>query len=160
MWSKAAIAVVGLTSSLGIGGVAYAATGGSTGPATTATALSASAPGGEAGAKAKGLYARADHITLEVRQKGQWVTYDMDRGKVTAVNATSITLARPDGQSVTEAIDSNTKFKGVASAAGIQTGRSALVVSENGTAVRIRQVSGAGSAGAGTAAATVGGSVT
>ena len=154
MWSKAAIATVGLAASLGIGGAAYAATSSSPTHASAATATSARSTG-----KAKGLLARADHGTLEIKRKGQWVTYELDRGKVTAVSPTSITLARPDGQTVTEAIDSATKFKGVSSEAGIQTGRSALVLSENGTAVRVRQGSGTGSAGAGTAAATLGGSV-
>jgi hypothetical protein len=154
MWSKAAIAAAGLTASLGIGGAAYAATVGSPSHATSTTAVSSqSVNGGTAAgggrAKAKGLHGRADHITLEVRAKGKWVTYDMDRGKVTAVSPTSITLLRPDGQSVTEAIDAHTKFKGAASEADIQTGRPALVVSEGGTAVRIRQGAGTGSGGTG-----------
>ena len=152
MWSKSVLAALGVAASLGIGGAAYAA--GNSSPRTVSAATAAGAR------QAKGLYARADHIALEVRVKGQWVTYDVDRGRVTAVSPTSITLARPDGQSVTEAIDSNTKYKGVASEADIHTGRPALVVSENGTAVRIRQSTGSGSVGAGTAAATVGGSVT
>lgn len=159
MLSKAAIAAFGLAASLGVGGAAYAATSSSPSHATAATAVSSQPATGGGARRAKGIYARADHATIEVRQKGQWVTYELDRGKVTAVSPTSITLARPDGQSVTEAIDSNTKYKGVASEADIQTGRPALVVSENGTAVRIRQGTGTGSAAAGTAAATVGGSV-
>jgi hypothetical protein len=123
MWSKAVIAAVGLAGTLGVGGAAAHATSGH-----------------PAKAESRGLLARADHGTLEVKQKGQWVTYQLDRGNVTAVSPTSITLSRPDGQSVTETIDSGTKYKGVTSEAGIQTGRSALVLSENGTAVRIRQV--------------------
>jgi hypothetical protein len=158
MWSKSVLGALGVAASLGIGGTAYAAGNSSPGHGSAATTQSATAAGAR---QAKGLYARADHISLEVRVKGQWVTYDVDRGKVTAVSPTSITLARPDGQSVTEAIDSNTKYKGAASEADIHTGRPALVVSEHGTAVRIRQSTGAGagSAGAGTAAATLGGSV-
>ena len=162
MLTKAVIGAVGLAAAIGIGGAAYAATNSSPSHATAATAatsVSSQAAGGSG--KAKGIYARSDHATLEVKQKGQWVTYDLDRGKVTAVSATSITLTRPDGQSVTEAIDANTKFKGVTSAAAIQTGRPALVLSENGRAVRIRQVTGTGSAAsAGTATAVVGGNLT
>lgn len=159
MWSKAAIAAVGLAASVGIGGAAYAATNNSsshaTGAATATAGTAASSQAAGRGGKAKGLYARTDHATVEVKRKGQWVTYDLDRGTVTAVSATSITLARPDGQSVTEAINSETKYKGVTSAAAIQTGRPALVLSENGTAVRIRQVTGSGTA----ASAGAGGSV-
>ena len=154
MWTKAVIGAVGLAAAIGIGGAAYAATNSSPSHSTAATAASAvSSQAAGRGGQAKGLYARTDHATLEVKQKGQWVTYDLDRGKVTAVSSTSITLARPDGQSVTVTIDSTTKYKGVTSATAIRTGRPALVLSENGTAVRIRQVSGTGSASAGTTAA-------
>lgn len=85
--------------------------------------------------QAKGLLARSDHATVEIKQHGHWVTITLDRGKVTAVSATSITLARPDGQSTTIPLTASTRYRGVAtSAATVQKGRRATVVSEAGTA--------------------------
>jgi hypothetical protein len=82
---------------------------------------------------------RTDHATVEVKTKGRWVTYDLDRGTVSAVSPTSITLARPDGQSVTFTIGPATRFRGVGSESAIALHQPALVVSENGAALRIRQ---------------------
>ena len=62
-----------------------------------------------------------------------------DRGEVTAVSASSITVKRPDGQSVTKAIDANTKFRGVQSAGDVKTGKPALVVSKGTTATMVGQ---------------------
>ncbi len=134
---KTAFGALGLVAALGIGGTAYAATGSSsqssTSPAPSQSASLAAHP------HLRSLLRRADHATVELKVKGQWVTYAIDRGTVTAVSPSSITLARPDGQSVTEAITSATKFRGVGSEADIQLHRPALVVSEGGTALRIRQ---------------------
>jgi hypothetical protein len=58
---------------------------------------------------------------------------------VTAVTATSVTLALPDGQSVTEAIASTTKFSGVSSASAVTVGQPAVVVSQGTTATRVAQ---------------------
>jgi hypothetical protein len=88
-----------------------------------------------------------------VKVHGQWVTYDLDRGSVSAVSPASITLARPDGQSVTFSIGPSTRFRGVDSEAAIQVHQPALVISENGAALVIRQrPSGSGAGGAGAAA--------
>ena len=85
------------------------------------------------------LLARADHATFEVKAQGRWVTIDLDRGTVTAVSSTSITLRRPDGVAVTETIAATTHFNGVASAATVRTGVRAGVISEDGTARRVVQ---------------------
>ena len=110
-------------------------------PATlTAATQNAPAKGRRAGDGWLALFRRADHGTLEVKNKaGQWVTYTFDKGKVTAVSASSITLARPDGQSVTIAITAETKFRGVSSAADVTVGRAAIVVSDNGHALWVAQ---------------------
>jgi hypothetical protein len=85
-----------------------------------------------------GLIARTDHATAEVRIKGQWVTLGLDRGQVTAVSSSAITLMRPDGHPVTIKIDAATKYSGGAtSATSVQTGRRATVISDDGTARRI-----------------------
>lgn len=138
---KALVAAAGVVAALGVGGTAYAASDGGSGtPALVATNGGAvlGAPVHPKGAH-RTLLRRADHATAEVRVKGQWVTYTLDRGKVSAVSPTSITLALPDGHSVTDTIGSGTKFGGVSSEAGVQPGRPASVVSLNGMAVRIRQ---------------------
>jgi hypothetical protein len=100
--------------------------------ATTVPAASGPAKAGHEGHGLAGLLRRADHGTFEVKDKaGQWVTYTFDKGKVTSVNAQSITLERPDGKSVTLNITPDTKFRGVASAADVKTGKGAIVVSNS-----------------------------
>lgn len=151
MVSKTVFGALGVVAALGIGGTAWATSGSTSsnsGGSNTTSAQSGSAPAG-AKHKVRTLLERADHATVEVKVKGQWVTYDIDRGKVSAVSPTSITVARPDGQSVTEKIDSSTKYLGVSGESAIQTGKSAMVVSDQGTALRIRQAAGARSGGAG-----------
>jgi hypothetical protein len=134
---KVAVGAVGAIAVLGIGGTAYAATTPSSG--STATNTPQAAPAGVSKARLGAILRNTDHATFEVKVKGQWVTLTLDRGKVSAVSPTSITLARPDGQSVTEAITSKTKYRGVTSEAGIQLNKSAIVLSENGSALGIRQ---------------------
>jgi hypothetical protein len=157
MASKAIIGAFGVVAALGIGGTAWATTGGassgSTDPSSmpsVSTSLAQSGPAAQPGSVAAGaghrirsLLERADHASVELKVKGQWVTYDVDRGQVKAVSPTSITLARPDGQTVTATIDATTKFQGVTGEGAIQTGQEALVLSDNGMALRIRQRAGA-----------------
>ena len=136
------VATAAVAGAVGLGavGVAGWANSGGTGNGTTATlaAQTASTVSASGSVKARhpggprGLLRRADHGTFEVKNKaGQWVTYTFDRGKVTAASGQSITLARPDGQSVTLTITPETKFRGVASAADIKTGKGAIVVSDS-----------------------------
>jgi hypothetical protein len=131
---KVAVGAVGALAVLGIGGTAYAASPSSS-SGTSATSGSAQVAKARLGA----ILRRTDHATLEVKVQGHWVTYTLDRGKVSAISPTSITLARPDGQSVTETITPNTKYRGVASESGVQLNKSAIVLSDNGTALGIRQ---------------------
>ena len=85
------------------------------------------------------LLQRSDHATIEVKVKGQWKTFEYDRGKVYASSATSVTLALPDGSQVTEAITSTTKFGGISGASSLRDNVRAFVVSSGGTALRIHQ---------------------
>lgn len=133
------VATAAVAGAVGLGavGVAGWANSGGTGNGTTAT-LAASTVSAAGPVKARhagglrGLLRRSDHGTFEVKDKsGQWVTYTFDRGKVTSVNSQSITLARPDGQSVTLTIGPETKFRGVASAGDVQKGKGAIVVSNS-----------------------------
>lgn len=130
---NAAFGVIGLVGALGAGGTAYAAS--SSGSSSAAANHQAAKPA----APSRSLLNRADHGSLEVRVKGRWATYSMDRGRVTGVTPTSITLARADGQQVTAIIDPGTRFHGVTSETQVQANRTAVVVSDNGTAVGITQ---------------------
>ncbi len=85
------------------------------------------------------LLARTDHATVEVKRHGTWVTLELDRGKVTAASATSVSLARPDGTSVTIAVTPATKVRGVSSAAALVIGHRARVVSLGGDALLVGQ---------------------
>jgi hypothetical protein len=139
---KVALGAIGGIACLGIGGTAYAAT--ASGPSSGAPSTSSGAPSTGTTAPAatrhhRSLIDRAEHATVELKVKGKWVTYTLDRGKVTAVSPTSITLARPDGTSVTDAINSATKFRGVTSESGVSVGKDAGALSSNGTALRITQ---------------------
>ena len=142
---KSAFAAFGVIAALGAGGTAYAATStGSTGPTAPAATSTGGAgpaanPQSHPGKRHLTLLQRTDHATAEVKVRGQWVTYTLDRGKVSAASSTSITLALPDGQNVTDAISATTKFGGVSSESSIRIGQMARVVSLNGAAVRIRQ---------------------
>lgn len=125
---KVAVGVIGVLGVVGAGGAAYAAT-----PSPTTAHKT------HAHHRAHGLLAHADKGTVEVKVHGSWVTYSIDRGKVTAASATSVTLALPDGTSVTEAISAATKFRGVTSAAALTVGKRAVVVSQGQAAVRVAQ---------------------
>ncbi len=141
---KTVFAAVGLAAALGAGGTAFAMT---SSPSSPPAGTSASTPGRPATALAVhagrrhrlALLQRADHATIEIKVKGKWVTYTLDRGKVTAVSPSSITLLRPDGQTVTEQITSSTKYGGVGAETQVRTDQPAMVISDNGTALRIRQ---------------------
>ncbi len=108
----------------------------------TASASASAKHAGHHGHSAKKgrVLARADHATFEVRRAHQWVTITLDRGQVTSVDASSVTLARPDGRSVTVPLQPSTKYGGAAtSAATVQKGRRATVISEQGKAVRVAE---------------------
>ncbi len=80
---------------------------------------------------------RAAHAELVVPKKGvegQWETVVVDRGKVTAASADSISLQRPDGPTVTIRVAASTKVRGAASAADLAAGREVVVVSAGGEA--------------------------
>jgi hypothetical protein len=158
---KAAVGAATLVAIVGAGGTAWAVESSATTPTPASANAPVPAPGGTTtpghgpnarrGGRIAALINRADHGTLEIRTKSGWETVDYDRGKVTASSATSITLLRPDGQSVTDAVTSTTKYHGPGSVAVV--GKPARVVSLNGDALIIAQGGGAkGGTGASTPA--------
>jgi hypothetical protein len=137
----ASLAVVGAVLA-GAGTVAWADSSSSASAAATTT-TPAAAPAKAAG-RGRSILRRADHGVVEIKVKGAtgiatWQTVTFDRGKVSTVTAGQITLARPDGTSVTLTINASTKYRGVTSWQEITTAKGAIVVSENGTATTIAQ---------------------
>lgn len=145
----AAVAVAAAASGAGFAGVSAVTAGPATAAAVPASTVAAVTAGHHHHHHARPwigrLLARTDHATVEVKRHGSWVTLELDRGKVTAASASSVTLARPDGTSVTIKVTPGTKLRGVASAAKLVVGHGARVVSTGGAALLIGQHSGGGS---------------
>jgi hypothetical protein len=146
---KVAAGAVAALASVGAGVGAYALTApaGASASASSAPvnlAVSSQSTGSTKTHKAHGhrtLLQRTVHATFEVKGKGKgnWVTVDLDRGKVVSVSATSIELSQPGGGNVTETITSSTKFSGISGESSIRTGVRATVISKDGDALRIAQ---------------------
>jgi hypothetical protein len=66
--------------------------------------------------------------------EGQWETVVLDRGKVTAASADSISVQRPDGPTVTLKVVAGTKVRGASAVADVAAGREVVVVSAGGEA--------------------------
>lgn len=134
--AAAAVAVAGGAGAFVLVSGAFASASMPQPAATTAAATSAH----HAKAKKHGLLAHSDYATVQVKRHGQWVTYVLDRGKVTAVTSAQITIARPDGTTVQIALSSSTKYKGVSGESGIAVGHHASVISTGGSAIRVSQM--------------------
>ena len=119
------------------GAYAYAADNPST-PSTTAPGAS-SAAANHPGRHLRRPLHRAVHGDLVVRTKTGFENVTVDRGKVTAASASSVTIERPDGVSVTKAVTADTKFRGVDSADQLVHDKGAIVVSKGDTAVLVGQ---------------------
>jgi len=99
-----------------------------------AVAVADAAHGGKGKAHvAKQLVRSGLHADVSlIRADGSTDAFAVDRGKVTASSATSLTLARADGKSVTFSVSSATVARRM-----ITVGRPAIVFSRNGAAFRI-----------------------
>ncbi|MDA8283350.1 MAG: DUF5666 domain-containing protein [Actinomycetota bacterium] len=128
----AAGAIAGVTV-LGGGGAALAAT------SATHPAVTPAGPGVHTRHRhraGRGLFRGADHITAEVQRNGSWVTLDWDRGTVTAFSSGSLTVLRPDKQSVTFTITSATRFRG-RSTANLDGDRARVTSNSSGDALMV-----------------------
>lgn len=79
----------------------------------------------------------AAHAELVVPKRdapGQWETIVVDRGKVTAASADSISVQRPDGPTVTLRVVPATRVRGAEKVADLAPGREVAVVSAGGEA--------------------------
>jgi len=163
---KAVAVVIGATVVLGgAGAAAWAETSSASAVSTPTTPVAPAATpavtpgaGTRARVRAGALLGRIDHGVVEVKDaSGAWITVDYDRGKLASVSGNALTLARPDGQSVTLTVTPTTTFRGVTSEAGLVVGRPTIIVSNpDGSARIVAQGTGArGGAGADTTPTTV-----
>jgi hypothetical protein len=92
-------------------------------------------------AAAKAILGRAVHGTFIVKGKGgQFQTVTYDRGTESGVDGAKLSIARPDGPTVTVTLTKDTKFKGVSDASGLQAGRPTVVISDkDGNALLVGQ---------------------
>jgi hypothetical protein len=115
---------------VGGGAVAYAQ---EDAPPTAPTTESA------AGAHHPRLRHRTVHGDLTVRTKDGFKEMTVDRGRLTSVDGSTLTVTRPDGPVVTFTVTDQTRFRGVSSASELQTGKPVFVVSADGIAKGVAQ---------------------
>ena len=82
---------------------------------------------------------RTVHGDLTVRTKDGFKEVTVDRGRLTSIDGSTLTVTRPDGPVVTFTVDDQTRFRGVDSAAELQTGKPVFVVSADGVAKSVAQ---------------------
>ena len=128
-----AIVVAGLATA----GIAYAENQPPDPSIAVAKAAATGAPAPAAAGGKAGILKGAIHGDLLVRGKdGSTQTVTFDRGKVSAVSASSITIQRPDGVSVTDDVNAQTVFNGIPENQ-LQAGTPAIVVADGHTATHV-----------------------
>lgn len=142
---KLMVVAAALLGALGIGGVGVAAAHGALPMSLSATLGQPSShvgharPGAAAHGK-RGPHGGIVHGSVITSVNGAYVTYTLDAGQVTSASASSITLKRADGQSVTLTITANTAWANHHAApkdiSKLQ-GRNLVVFSQNGSAVQV-----------------------
>lgn len=153
---RGAVAAAGVAVLAGAG-VAYADTSGgspasSSGATTSAALAAASSSGGatttrpdKAHRPGTALLHRLEHGQFTMRGATGDVTVDVQRGMVSTVSATSITVTSHDGFRATYAIGAATRVRhdrAPVTIASVHTGDQVLVVGSGGTAMGIRDRSG------------------
>jgi hypothetical protein len=152
--SKAAVwAAIGFIGAGVAGGLTYAAVSAPAAASSdvgaavdNATSADESAPAGMAGMAGhaglghRGMLARLEHGQLTLRVKNGDRTVDLQRGTVTAVSPTSISVTSPDKFHGDYAVDSVTKVRtrdGLVGISAVHQGDAVLVVATGGKAIRI-----------------------
>jgi hypothetical protein len=109
---------------------------------------------------AEGPFAGTVHAVAAITYKdGSQQAWNWDRGRITALSATSITLMRRDRQQVTFTITASTAVRndGASYQLGdLETGLAATVISQDGAAVVIRAIRGDGAPNGGDPSAIAG----
>lgn len=128
-----AIVVAGLATA----GVAYAENQPPDPSVAVTKAAATGAPSPAAAGGKAAILKGAIHGDLLVRNPdGSTRTVTFDRGKVTSLSASSITIQRPDGVSVTDDVNDQTVFNGTPRAQ-LQTGTPVIVVASGHTATHV-----------------------
>jgi hypothetical protein len=126
------------------GGTAFAVPAAATSAAPATTSPSGPAAPGDLPARWRRLINRGVHGEFTVRTKDGYVLADFQRGSVTAVSATSITVHSTDGFSASYAVNGGTSVRidgGPGSLSSIRPGAKVLVVAEKtGQAVTARRI--------------------
>jgi hypothetical protein len=111
-------------------------------------ALAAGSAFGDSGPAQQGPFAQADHAVGTITYKdASQQTWNWDRGRITALSSSSLTLTRPDKVAVTFTITSATLVRndgGSYALSDLKVGLAATVISQNGDADIIRNVRGDG----------------
>ena len=89
-----------------------------------------------------GILRRVVHGDLIVRGKDGFQNVTYDRGKEDGVSGDTLTITRPDGKKASVKLTSDTKYRGVKDASGLQAGKPTLVLSKDGNALIVGQRSG------------------
>jgi len=123
-----------VTAGLATAGIAYAENQPAD-PSVASTPPAAAKAGGRAGGP--GVLKGAIHGDLLLRgENGTTRTVTFDRGKITAISAGSITIARPDGVSVSKNLTDQTVFNGTPRDQ-LKAEMGVIVVSSGDTAERV-----------------------
>src|SRR4051794_10506214 len=123
---------------LGLGAYAWAADS----PANPSTANKSAAAAHPRLARLERLAKRSVHGEFVVKTKNGFETFDADKGTDVAAPAGSVSVHRADGPTVTVKVTSDTKFRGIKSAADIRAGKGIVVISKGGNAVLVAQRNG------------------
>jgi hypothetical protein len=148
-WRRAVLlAGIGVVSAGSVAGVSVALSSNSTpAPSThvasgTATSSNGSAFGKIRKARIQQVLRRAVSGQIELSTKNGFVTVDFNRGAVTAISSSSITVLRADGQHETAAISSSTHMPKRGTPAD---GQQVVVVSEGGNTLYVFDLGSPGS---------------
>jgi hypothetical protein len=132
--TAAALVAATIVGSGTVGGLTYAA---------VSTPAAASAQPAHPAA-ARGWLSRLEHAEATVRTRTGHRTLDLQRGRVTQVSATAISVRSPDGFTGDYSVTQTTRVR-IAGARGsiarVHVGDRVLVVAEAGKALRVRELS-------------------
>jgi hypothetical protein len=159
-WRRAVLlSGIGIVSAASVAGVSYGLTSATT-SATAKPSVNLSATSTKAAPKVQAPYAKAravlrravsGQIELYTKKYG-FVTIDFDRGSVSSISRSAVTVLRPDGRSITEAVGSSTHMP---KSGAPDQGQNVIVVSHAGKALYIFDVGPfAGQKGSGSSSST------
>ncbi len=142
MWQRALLVTgIGVLAAGSVAGVSFALTSNTASPAAAGTTAAAKP---STSTKANGLrqrelqvLRRTVHGDIEIATKNGYVTFEFNRGVVTSISSSEITVLRPDGVSVTEGINGSTHMpkRGVPA-----KGQNVVVISVGSNSYRIVDV--------------------